>query len=192
LIGRSEGGKSWRTIYDPYNGEEVTLSKEEVRMLMRIRQGHFPHVEVNPYEDYNDWFSSDVMEMPLSDAPEPKRRFIPSQWEAKKVVHLVRAIRRGWLKTEKKPKEEEDVYLMWGDDNQSGQERTAAGLTYIPPPKLKLPGHEESYRFVSTTLNFERGLLPSTNAFCGLGICADLRRNTSRQKKSAWRKIKSR
>ena len=39
LIGRSEGGKSWRTIYDPYNGEEVTLSKEEVRMLMRIRQG---------------------------------------------------------------------------------------------------------------------------------------------------------
>ena len=45
------------------------------------------------------------MDMPLTNAPEPKRRFIPSKWEAKKVVQLVRAIRRGWLKPGEEKKE---------------------------------------------------------------------------------------
>jgi hypothetical protein len=45
-----------RTIYDEYNDEEITLTKEELRMIMAIRKGHFPHVEINPYEPYNDWW----------------------------------------------------------------------------------------------------------------------------------------
>lgn len=44
-----------RTIYDEYNGEEITLTKEELRMVMAIRKGQFPHLEVNPYEPYVDW-----------------------------------------------------------------------------------------------------------------------------------------
>ena len=40
---------------------------------------------------------------PFSSAPEPKRRFQPSKWEAKKVVALVRAIRRGWIKARSAP-----------------------------------------------------------------------------------------
>ena len=35
---------------------------------------------------------------PLSNAPEPKRRFVPSKWEHKTVVKMVRAIRNGNLK----------------------------------------------------------------------------------------------
>lgn len=35
-----------RTIYDPYNDEEITLSKEELGMIMRIRKGQFPSLEV--------------------------------------------------------------------------------------------------------------------------------------------------
>ena len=35
-----------RTIYDPYNDEEITLSKDELTMVMRIRNGQFPHVSV--------------------------------------------------------------------------------------------------------------------------------------------------
>ena len=46
--------------------------------------GQFPHVEVDPYEPEVDWFTRDVEVMPLSAAPEPKRRFIPSKWEEKK------------------------------------------------------------------------------------------------------------
>lgn len=38
----------WRTIYDEYNDEQITLSKEEIELITRIRQGRFPHVEVRP------------------------------------------------------------------------------------------------------------------------------------------------
>lgn len=65
-------------------------------------------MEVNPFEEYSDWFSSDVMPTPLRDAPEPKSRFVPSKWEAKKVVKLVRALRRGWLRR----KEQDQVGAM--------------------------------------------------------------------------------
>lgn len=40
-----------RTIYDPYNDEEITLTKEELAMVMRIRAGQFPHVEVGGQGD---------------------------------------------------------------------------------------------------------------------------------------------
>lgn len=46
LLARNDGGSAWRTVYDEYNGEEITLSKEEMRMIQRIREGKFPHVEV--------------------------------------------------------------------------------------------------------------------------------------------------
>jgi hypothetical protein len=55
--------------------------------------------------------------------PEPKRRFIPSKWEEKKIVKIVRAIRNGWIKTRKQKREEarreDEVYLLWGDDDQA-------------------------------------------------------------------------
>ena len=39
---------------------------------------------MNPYEPEADWFTRDLEIHPLSSAPEPKRRFIPSKWEEKK------------------------------------------------------------------------------------------------------------
>lgn len=74
-----------RTLYDEYNDEEIVLSKEEIAMIQRIRQGKIPHAEVNPHEPYVDWFEYEDKGQPLSAAPEPKRRFIPSKWEAKQV-----------------------------------------------------------------------------------------------------------
>lgn len=47
--------QAMRTIYDEYNDEEVVLSKDELRMIMAIRKGQFPHVEVNPYEPEINW-----------------------------------------------------------------------------------------------------------------------------------------
>jgi hypothetical protein len=41
-------------------------------------------VQVNPYEPYIDYYSGDVDPTPLLNAPEPKRRFIPSKWEEQK------------------------------------------------------------------------------------------------------------
>lgn len=42
-----------RKVYDEYNDEEVELTKEEIDMIRRLRQGKIPHAEVNPYEVRN-------------------------------------------------------------------------------------------------------------------------------------------
>ncbi|GAQ87594.1 WD40 repeat nucleolar protein Bop1 [Klebsormidium nitens] len=143
FLKQADDPKAWRTLYDEYNDEDIVLSKEEIAMIQRIRQGKIPHAEVNPHEPYVDWFEFEDKGQPLSGAPEPKRRFIPSKWEAKQVVKIVRAIRKGWISFDKKP-EAPRVYLLWEDDFRTA-DKTANGLTYIPPPKPKLPGHEESY-----------------------------------------------
>lgn len=57
----------------------------------------------------------------------------------------MRAIRNGWLKQKEKVPEEPPAYLLWADDNQADTSKTATGLSYIPAPKPKLPGHAESY-----------------------------------------------
>ncbi|KAF7842780.1 ribosome biogenesis protein BOP1-like protein [Senna tora] len=137
-----DDSKNWRKVYDEYNDEEVELTKEEVKLVRRLLKGQAPHSEFDPYPEYVDWFKWDDAKHPLSNAPEPKRRFIPSKWEAKKVVRYVRAIRKGLI-TFDKPKEEDGPYLLWGDD--SGSTEKSNHLAYIPAPKPKIPGHEESY-----------------------------------------------
>lgn len=55
------------------------------------------------------------------------------------VADLVRKIRAGLIKVSDQPKEEEsDLYLLWGDDTNSAENKKRGG--YIPAPKLKLPG----------------------------------------------------
>jgi ribosome biogenesis protein ERB1 len=139
-----DDSKTWRKIYDEYNDEDVELTKEESKIVQRILKGEAPHADFDPYAPYVEWFKHDDAIHPLSSAPEPKRRFIPSKWEAKKVVKIVRAIRKGWIKFDK-PEEEPNVYLLWGDDSTSDQK--SKHLTYIPPPKLKLPGENFSLTF---------------------------------------------
>ncbi|KAL5725176.1 Ribosome biogenesis protein 1 [Ranunculus cassubicifolius] len=143
LLANADDSKAWRKLYDDYNDEEVELTSKEIKLVRRILKGKTPHAEADPYAPYVDWFKWDGAKHPLSNAPEPKRRFTPSKWEDKKVLKLVRAIRKGHIKFDK-PKEEQQLYLLWGDDSSS-TERSRQGLSYIPPPKPKLAGHDESY-----------------------------------------------
>ncbi|XP_052179725.1 ribosome biogenesis protein BOP1 homolog isoform X2 [Diospyros lotus] len=143
FLASADDSKNWRKIYDEYNDEEVDLTKHETKLIRRLLSGQAPHADFDPYAPYVDWFTWEDAKHPLSNAPEPKRRFIPSKWESKKVVEYVRAIRKGLIKFDK-PKEESQFYLLWGDDSGSS-EKTSHGLAYIPAPKPKLPGHEESY-----------------------------------------------
>lgn len=85
--------------------------------------------------------------MPLSAAPEPKRRFIPSKHEAKRVAQLVRAIKDGKI-LPYKPKDEQaeqaeqdDVYYdIWA--NEEPQDKHVMNIT---APKLAAPGYDLSY-----------------------------------------------
>ncbi|XP_058754457.1 ribosome biogenesis protein BOP1 homolog [Vicia villosa] len=137
-----DDSKNWRKIYDEYNDEVVELTKDEIKMVRRLIKNGAPHPDFDPYPAYVDWFKWDDAKFPMSNAPEPKRRFIPSKWEAKKVVQYVRAIRKGLI-TFDKPKEVDGPFLLWEDD--SGLTEKSNHLTYIPAPKQKLPGHDESY-----------------------------------------------
>ncbi|KAI3472340.1 hypothetical protein Pfo_030914, partial [Paulownia fortunei] len=78
-----DDSKNWRKIYDEYNDEEVELTKEETKLVRRLLKGKAPHADFDPYAPYVDWFAWDGAKHPLSNAPEPKRRFIPSKWESK-------------------------------------------------------------------------------------------------------------
>ncbi|KAJ4717395.1 Ribosome biogenesis protein BOP1-like [Melia azedarach] len=143
FLANVDDSKNWRKIYDEYNDEEVELTKEETRLIRRLLKGKAPHGDFDPYADYVDWFKYDDALHPLSNAPEPKRRFIPSKWESKKVVQYVRAIRKGLIKFDEPKEEKPQFYLLWGDDSSAAEK--ANRLAYIPAPKSKLPGHEESY-----------------------------------------------
>ncbi|KAL9351104.1 hypothetical protein Peur_058359 [Populus x canadensis] len=142
FLANVDDSKNWRKIYDEYNDEEVELTKEETKLIRRVLKGKAPHGDFDPYAPYVDWFKWEDSKHPLSNAPEPKSRFIPSKWEAKKVLGLVRAIRKGLIKFDK-PKEEPRFYMLWGDDDSSSEK--TGHLSYIPAPKPNLPGHEESY-----------------------------------------------
>ena len=89
LLRNDAPGTALRTIYDPYNDEELVLSRSELRTLLNIQKGRTPEVSVDPYADHHDWYSNTVDPFPVSAAPQPKRRFMPSVWEERKIVKLV-------------------------------------------------------------------------------------------------------
>ncbi|KAI3810379.1 hypothetical protein L1987_19991 [Smallanthus sonchifolius] len=106
FLARTDDANSWRKIIDDIEDEEVELTKEETKLIRRMLKGKAPHADFDPHavsafviifvskrnercstgsiQPYVDWFAWDGAKHPLSNAPEPKRRFIPSKWEAKK------------------------------------------------------------------------------------------------------------
>ncbi|GLT85796.1 hypothetical protein SLE2022_039730 [Rubroshorea leprosula] len=81
-------------IYDEDNDDEIELTKEETRLVGRMLEGKAPHTDFEPHEikveflflqPYVDWFKWDDAKHPLSNALEPKGRFIPSKWENKMI-----------------------------------------------------------------------------------------------------------
>lgn len=86
--------------------------------------------------------------MPLSAAPEPKRRFQPSKHEAKRVAQLVRAIKEGRILPYKPPEErqkEQDAVEETHYDIWANEEHREPHVMNIPAPKLAPPGYDLSY-----------------------------------------------
>lgn len=95
------------------------------------------------------FFTSIEEQMPLSAAPEPKRRFVPSRHEAKRIAQLVRAIKDGRILPHRPEKtgaesdgeyDEEPYYDIWAKQDSS------MPLTMnLPAPKPAPPGYDLSY-----------------------------------------------
>lgn len=139
--------KGWTGLTDPATGKPLQLSQEELEILRKIQMNEVPEEGYDPYPAMVEYFSGKLEVMPLSAAPEPKRRFVPSKHEAKRVMKIVRAIREGRILPYKPPPTEdkdEDLeiktYDVWANETPR-----PAHIMNIPAPKLPPPGYEESY-----------------------------------------------
>ncbi|KAK7060306.1 Ribosome biogenesis protein erb1 [Paramarasmius palmivorus] len=137
-----EDPTAWTSAFDKNMQMDKPLSGEELDLIRRLYENEVPDAEYDPYEPLTEWFTGKGKEevMPLSAAPEPKRRWIPSKWEKKKVMKIVRAIRQGRI-VPNKPKTattQPQFYAIWSEESS----------THVPPlsaPKPPLPTHSESY-----------------------------------------------
>lgn len=133
-----------RTIYDMYNDREVVLSERDLEIIRRVQAGAFAHPEHNDTPDYSDYFSSIRELMPLSAAPEPKQRFLPSKWEMMRIRNIAKAMQEGRYVSRRRVREEPrpPVYSIWSDEDETSDARHKF---HLPAPKMPLPGHAESY-----------------------------------------------
>jgi len=89
----------WAKITDYLNNKSVKLSTADLELLQRVRLGKMADSKIDPFEDWDVDLGDKGFEHPLSAAPEPKRRFIPSKWERLKVSKFIQALKKGWMKT---------------------------------------------------------------------------------------------
>ncbi|KAK4251952.1 NUC169 domain-containing protein [Corynascus novoguineensis] len=148
LLDSIEVPKGWTGLTDINTGNPLNLSQEELELVRRVQTGLLPDDLEDPYPDTVEYFTSIEEKMPLSSAPEPKRRFLPSKNEAKQIMKLVRAIREGRIlpykppeEREREEEEQEEVHFdLW-----QNEEPQAPNPMHIPAPKLPPPGYDLSY-----------------------------------------------
>ncbi|RIB16015.1 ribosome biogenesis protein ERB1 [Gigaspora rosea] len=141
FLNNMEDPDSWLCVKDVLSQQNVKLSEEELEIIRRIQMGAFPDPNYDPYEPTIEWFTSKPEVMPLNATPEPKRRFVPSKWEAKRIMKIVRAIRQGRIVLGKTQTPKPRYYSLWTDNDKPREEH----IMQIPAPKIKLPEHDESY-----------------------------------------------
>lgn len=124
FIKRQNDPNWWRQIHDYMNNKDVRLSKGDMQILLRIRQGLSARKEFDPFENPVEYHSEDYIH-PYMPTQEPKRKFQPSKWERLKVNKMVKALRKGWMKTtEEREKEEQErrekeerAWDIWEDES---------------------------------------------------------------------------
>ena len=134
-------GDGWFSAHDKTSGQDVKLTDEELDIIQRLERAQIPVEAYDPYEPATDWFTQHQQTTPLTARPEPKRRFVPSKWEHKKIMKIVRAIRQGRIVAHAPGRERPAFYNLWSD----ADEARADHPMHMPAPKLPLPSHVESY-----------------------------------------------
>ncbi|NXV25663.1 BOP1 protein, partial [Rissa tridactyla] len=143
FLEKMENPDYWRTVQDKMTGADIKLTDEQVDLVHRLQRGQFGDVHFDPYEPAVDFFTHEVMIHPVTNRPADKRSFIPSLIEKEKVSKLVHAIKMGWIKP-RKPKDDTPTYYdLWAHEDPNSI--LGRHKMHVPAPKMKLPGHEESY-----------------------------------------------
>lgn len=144
--------QGWTGLTDPATGKPLQLTSEELEVLKKITRNEAPGEGYDPYPDMIEYFTGKGMEevMPLSSAPEPKRRFVPSMHEHKRVMKMVKAIKEGRIKPYREPSDEdrerEELEQEFASyDIWSSETPRPANSMHIAAPKMPPPGYDESY-----------------------------------------------
>ena len=140
--------EGWTGLLDKDSGSALNINEEELELIRKIERNETTDDTTNPYEPTIEWFTSKTEIMPLSAAPEPKSRFVPSKHEARRIMKLVKAIREGKIMTpeqRKKAQEEDSEELNYNLWEGSHDEITKDHIMTLRAPKLPPPTHEESY-----------------------------------------------
>lgn len=145
LLDTIEVPKGWTGLTDPNTGKPLQLSQQELQLLRKLQTNELASDGIDPYEPTVEWFTSRVEQMPLSSAPEPKRRFVPSKHEQKRVMKIVRAIREGRIVPTKPVAEEGELEALQDYDIWANEEPRKEHAMHMPAPKLPPPGFDESY-----------------------------------------------
>lgn len=139
--------EGWTGLLDKNTGSSLNLTSEELELIKKIQKNENPDESVDPYEPTIEWFTSQKEIMPLTAVPEPKRRFVPSKHEAKRIMKIVRAIRDGriippeQLKKQKEEDEEKLNYDLWEDAPDTHEDH----IMTLRAPKMAPPTNDESY-----------------------------------------------
>ena len=107
FLSRMENPEHGATVEDSKTGQKVVLSETDAEIVARSSRNQVPQPGYDMYAPADDWFSRDVMKVPLRDIPESKKSFLPSHNERLKVGKMVHAIKMGWMKprpARKRPK----------------------------------------------------------------------------------------
>ncbi|TKA24993.1 hypothetical protein B0A50_06091 [Salinomyces thailandicus] len=142
--------EGWTGLTDPSTGKPLQLSKDELETLKKISRNEAPGDGYDPFPEMVYYFTGREEVMPLSAAPEPKRRFVPSSHEHKRVMKMVKAIKEGRIQPfreqTKEDREEEEAQEEFAQyDVWANEQARADHPMNVPAPKLPPPGYEESY-----------------------------------------------
>nr|XP_046183162.1 ribosome biogenesis protein bop1-like isoform X1 [Oncorhynchus gorbuscha] len=143
FLDKMENPDYWRTVHDKTTASDIRLSDEQVDLVHRLQKGQFGDVNFNEYEPSVDFFTNEVMIHPVTNRPQDKRSFVPSLIEKEKVSKLVHAIKMGWIKPRKPKETTPQYYDLWAKEDPNAI--LGRHKMHVPAPKMRLPGHEESY-----------------------------------------------
>uniref|UniRef100_A0A5K3EN27 BOP1NT domain-containing protein n=1 Tax=Mesocestoides corti TaxID=53468 RepID=A0A5K3EN27_MESCO len=95
-----EADSEWRTIIDPKTGQNVVLSDRDLEIVTRMSSGKgvLGDMEDDIYQPWEDFFSKDVLQMPVTAHPPQKRSFIPSLLDRRRVGRITHALKMGWIR----------------------------------------------------------------------------------------------
>ncbi|KAF8561791.1 hypothetical protein P879_10311 [Paragonimus westermani] len=98
--GMGESNIEWRTVRDPETGQYVVLSDRDLDIVTKLAASKAVTTDTaeDPYKPWDEWFTKDVLQTPVTAHPPQKRSFVPSAIDRRRVGRMVHAIKMGWLK----------------------------------------------------------------------------------------------